>query len=34
MIVDGSGKQSSDIHMVHYTNCNLAGEFHFDFVRQ
>ena len=33
-VVDGQGHQSSDIHAITYDNCNTAGEFHFDFVRQ
>jgi hypothetical protein len=32
-IVDGQGRQSSDAYTVNYSNCNLAGEFHFDFVQ-
>lgn len=33
-VVDGSGHQSSDMHTITYDNCNTAGEFHLDFVRQ
>jgi hypothetical protein len=33
-ITDGSGKQASDMKTITYTNCNNAGEFHFDFVKQ
>ena len=33
-VVDGQGKQVSDKHQVVYDNCNTAGEFHFDFVKQ
>ncbi|HLI76792.1 MAG TPA: hypothetical protein VKV02_07595, partial [Acidobacteriaceae bacterium] len=32
-IVDGQGHQASDKHEVDYSNCNTAGVFHFDFVR-
>jgi hypothetical protein len=32
-ITDGAGHQSSDAHQVVYDNCNVAGEFHFDFVK-
>lgn len=32
-VVDGSGNQVSDVRTVNYTDCNVAGEFHFDFVR-
>ena len=31
-IIDGQGRQSSNVYTVNYSNCNLAGEFHFDFV--
>ncbi|MFI5269780.1 MAG: hypothetical protein ACHQ7M_20575, partial [Chloroflexota bacterium] len=33
-VVDGQGRQSSDMKTITYTNCNTAGEFHFDFVKQ
>jgi hypothetical protein len=33
-IVDGAGNQSSNMYTVNYSNCNVAGEFHFDFVKQ
>ncbi len=33
-IIDGRGQQSSDVRSVNYSNCNIAGEFHFDFVNQ
>gem|GEM_PF-1292257 len=32
-LVDGSGNQISDARVVNYSDCNVAGEFHFDFVR-
>ncbi|HUZ78366.1 MAG TPA: hypothetical protein VMV93_12375 [Chloroflexota bacterium] len=32
-VVDGQGRQSSDMRTVNYTNCNTAGVFHFDFVK-
>ena len=32
-VVDGQGHQSSDPVTINYTNCNTAGEFHFDFVK-
>ncbi|HLY67641.1 MAG TPA: hypothetical protein VKU60_19035, partial [Chloroflexota bacterium] len=32
-IVDGQGRQSSNVYTVNYSNCNVAGEFHFDFVK-
>jgi plastocyanin len=31
-IIDSQGRQSSNVYTVNYSNCNLAGEFHFDFV--
>lgn len=33
-ITDGQGHQASDMRTVTYDNCNTAGEFHFDFVKQ
>ncbi len=34
MVLDDKGGQASDIRSVTYNgNCNVAGEFHFDFVR-
>jgi len=32
-IVDGQGRQASNMYTVNYSNCNVAGEFHFDFVQ-
>lgn len=32
-LVDGSGNPISDTRTVNYTDCNSAGEFHFDFIR-
>ncbi|HEX6512547.1 MAG TPA: hypothetical protein VF157_09635 [Chloroflexota bacterium] len=32
-IVDSQGRQSSDAYAVNYTSCNVAGEFHFDFIQ-
>jgi hypothetical protein len=32
-VIDGSGNPISDTRTINYTNCNVAGEFHFDFVR-
>lgn len=32
-VVDGSGNRISDVHTITYSNCNVAGVFHFDFVR-
>lgn len=31
-VIDGQGRQSSNVYTVNYSNCNLAGEFHFDFI--
>jgi len=33
-IIDGNGNPISDVRTVNYSDCNVAGEFHFDFVRQ
>jgi hypothetical protein len=32
-IVNGQGRQSSNVYTVNYSNCNAAGEFHFDFIQ-
>jgi hypothetical protein len=32
-VIDGQGQQSSNIYPVNYSNCNLAGEFHVDFIK-
>ncbi|MCL4508376.1 MAG: hypothetical protein M1296_02490 [Chloroflexi bacterium] len=32
-VVDSNGNRISDVRTVNYTNCNQAGEFHFDFIR-
>jgi hypothetical protein len=31
-VIDGSGNRISDVHTITYSNCHVAGVFHFDFV--
>jgi len=33
-IIDGQGRQSSNVYTVNYSDCRVAGEFHVDFVKQ
>ena len=32
-VIDGQGRQSSNVFTVNYSNCNIAGEFHVDFIK-
>ena len=32
-VLDNNGAVASPERVINYTNCNVAGEFHFDFVR-
>lgn len=32
-LIDGSGNPISDSRTINYTDCSVAGEFHFDFLR-